>query len=234
MNALLIKGADTFMQANFTTLADVVIVQYASLLNDWLPKDATIAIAVEDTYIYYKPKQIDIQLSVGQTVDPISIANLVYSCGEKVQQTIQHSLTGDHYDGIGYPITIHGKKGVIVIILPPTKALPKKTLRFITGRNEDEWQPIPIEEISFFESLNKKNWCYEHKNSYQISLTMKELASRLPENFIRIHRSYIINIRNIAKITRDFASNLLIVMKSGEQLPVSQSYVSELRKALEF
>lgn len=222
------------MKANFTTLADSVIVQYASLLNDWIPKDATIAIAVEDTYIYYEARQIDIQLSVGQAVDSISIASLVYSCGEKVQQTIQHPISGDHYDGIGYPITIHGKRGVIVIVLPPTKEIQKKPLNFITGRNEDEWQPIPIEDISFFESLNKKNWCYEQKNSYQISLTMKELASRLPENFIRIHRSYIINIRNIAKITRDFASNLLIVMKSGEQLPVSQSYVSELRKALEF
>lgn len=224
------------MKANFTTLADVVIVQYANLFKDWMPQDATIAIAIEDTYIYYEARKIDIHLSVGQKVDPYSIANLVYERGEKVQQTILNPITNAHYDGVGYPITIQGQSGAIIIILPPSeeKMPVQKPLQFITGRNEDEWQPIPIEEISFFESLNKKNWCYQQQNSFQISLTMKELALRLPENFIRIHRSYIINIRNIAKITRDFASNLLIVMKNGEQLPVSQSYVSDLRKALEF
>lgn len=226
------------MESIYEDLAQDVIVQYASLLNDWMPKDATLAIALEDKYIYYCPKIIDIHIEIGQKISPHSIAQLVYEHERKVETTTFAHLNGLPYFGVGYPITIQKKAGALIVILPPKpELLEKKHLKpihFITGRLEDEWQPIPIEEVLFFESLNKKNWCYHQQKVYQTSLTMKELANRLPNNFIRIHRSYIINIRNIAKITRDFSSNLLVVMKNGEQLPVSQSYVTELRKALEF
>lgn len=217
-------------------IANEVIVQYASLLNDWIPEDATIAIAAEDTYIYYAPKKIDINLVVGQKITDSSIASLVYKQQNKVQQCIQHPLNGSEYYAFGYPITIQSKQAVLIVIIPPKEEqlVQLKTLQFITGRNEDEWQPLLIEDISFFESLNKKNWCYQQQQEFQVSLTMKELSIRLPEYFIRIHRSYIINIRHIAKITRDFSSSLIIIMKDGEQLSVSQSYVSEVRKALEF
>lgn len=226
------------MKSIYEDLVEDVIVQYASLLNDWMPKEATIAIALEDKYIYYCPKTIDIHIEIGQSISENSIAQLVYERGSKVETNNIAIYNQLPYFGVGYPITIQKKAGALIVILPPRPENPNvvkpKKLQFITGRNEDEWQPIPIEEVLFFESLNKKNWCYYENTSYQISLTMKELALRLPENFIRIHRSYIINIRNIAKITRDFASNLLIIMKNGEQLPVSQSYVAEVRKALEF
>lgn len=220
------------IESIYRDLAQDVIVQYTSLLQDWTPQEATIAIAVENNYVYYAPQQVDIQISVGKAIAPTSIAQRVYESGRKVEQTIDNPYGKGSYHGIGYPITVREKKGVLLIVLPSRKQ--EKPLYFITGRNEDEWQPIPIEEVSFFESLNKKNWCYQQDELFQISLTMKDLANRLPEYFIRIHRSYIINIRNISKITRDFASNLLIVMKDGKQLPVSQSYVTDLRKALEF
>ncbi|MBQ0139877.1 MAG: LytTR family transcriptional regulator DNA-binding domain-containing protein [Kurthia sp.] len=226
------------MESMYKDLAQDVIVQYASLLNDWMPKDATIAIALEDTYIYYCPKIIDIHIEIGQTVSPHSIAQHVYERGSKIETHTISAFNQLPYFGVGYPITIQQKQGALIVILPPKPNHQEnkivKPIHFITGRLEDEWQPIPIEEVLFFESLNKKNWCYHQGSSYQTSLTMKELASRLPENFIRIHRSYIINIRNISKITRDFASNLVVIMKNDEQLPVSQSYVAELRKALEF
>lgn len=220
------------IESIYRDLAEDVIVQYTSLLQDWTPQEATIAIAVENNYVYYAPQQVDIQISIGQSIAPTSIAQLVYESGRKVEQTIDNPYGSGSYHGIGYPITVREKKGALLIVLPNRKK--EKTLYFITGRNEDEWQPIPIEDVSFFESLNKKNWCCQQNELFQISLTMKDLANRLPEYFIRIHRSYIINIRNISKITRDFASNLLIVMKDGKQLPVSQSYVTDLRKTLEF
>ncbi|MGN7479879.1 LytTR family transcriptional regulator DNA-binding domain-containing protein [Solibacillus silvestris] len=51
---------------------------------------------------------------------------------------------------------------------------------------------------------------------------------------MRIHRSYIINIYYIKKISRDFASNFIVQLKEGTELPVSQSYINHLRSVLEF
>lgn len=222
------------MESIYSNLGNDVIVQYASLLNDWMPHNATIAIAIESDYIYYDHKIIDIGIRDGHKVVESSIAHAVYESARKIEKVVHSPFNNTDYRGIGYPIKIQDKKGALIVILPATNEVCSKPLQFVTGRNEDEWQPIPIEEVSFFESLNKKNWCYQQQQPFQISLTMKDLANRLPENFIRIHRSYIINIRNISKITRDFASNLCIVMKCGQQLPVSQSYVANVRKTLEF
>lgn len=224
------------MESIYNHLASDVIVQYASLLHDWMPNEATIAISMEDTYIYYAPKQIDIQIQAGQQIAVDSIAYQVNDSAHKIEALLTSPMNNQLYLGVGYPITISHKKGALIIVLPPNfhKIESYKPLHFITGRSDDEWLPIPIEEVSYFESLNKKNWCYQANIAFQVSLTMKDLANRLPDYFIRIHRSYIVNIRNISKITRDFASNLLIVMKDGQQLPVSQSYVSTVRKVLEF
>jgi len=57
---------------------------------------------------------------------------------------------------------------------------------------------------------------------------------RLPSFFIRIHRSYIVNIYFIKKMARDLTSNFRITLKDGSELPVSQSYLNNLRNALEF
>ena len=45
-----------------------VLNQYATLLEDWVPKDASIAIAVSDHYIYYVPGMHDIHLKEGQHI----------------------------------------------------------------------------------------------------------------------------------------------------------------------
>ncbi|MEG0440660.1 MAG: LytTR family DNA-binding domain-containing protein, partial [Solibacillus sp.] len=66
------------------------------------------------------------------------------------------------------------------------------------------------------------------------SVTLKELQTRLPNTFIRIHRSYIVNICSIKKISRDLTSNFIVLLKDGTELPVSQSYINSLRALLEF
>ncbi|RKJ14103.1 LytTR family transcriptional regulator, partial [Butyricicoccus sp. 1XD8-22] len=83
-------------------------------------------------------------------------------------------------------------------------------------------------------SLQKKTWFYMNGDQYKTNVTLKELETRLPNIFLRIHRSYIINIHFIKKITRDLASNFVVVLKDGSELPVSQSCLSDLRKILEF
>ena len=52
--------------------------------------------------------------------------------------------------------------------------------------------------------------------------------------FIRIHRSYIVNISYIKEISRDFSSNIQITLKDGTVLPVSQTYSANVRKKLGF
>ncbi|WP_233191622.1 LytTR family DNA-binding domain-containing protein [Sporosarcina sp. P18a] len=212
-----------------------ILNQYASVLEDWVPKDASIAIAVSDHYIYYVPGMHDIHLREGQHIQTGSIAEVTIKNQRKVEVIMDNSLYGTSYFGIGYPIDVQGEDGALIIILPPNfHVLKKDQLQFLTGKKEDEWFPIPLDQVSYIESLHKKTWFYTAGENYNISFTLKDLHLRLPRCFLRIHRSYIINMNCIEKISRDFSSNLVIKLIDGTELPVSQTYLNEVRALLGF
>ncbi|MDX1410068.1 MAG: response regulator transcription factor, partial [Saprospiraceae bacterium] len=78
---------------------------------------------------------------------------------------------------------------------------------------------VPVADILFAEASN--NYCYIHTASkkYVLSLTLKAVASKLAEReFIRIHRTYMINPVHIDEISGR-------TVRIGEhELPISRSY----------
>ena len=216
-------------------IARDVLQQYASILGDWIPKDAAVTIAVGAHYIYYVEGVHDIHLKEGQSIMPGSIADKVINDRIKVDKVMDNSLFGVPYYGIGYPIDLHGEPGALIVILPPNyHVLRHEPFRFLTGKQDEEWSPVPVNEIAYIESLQKKTWFYVDSEQYCTSHTLKDLQLRLPKTFIRIHRSYIVNIPSIQRISRDITSNLVLTLRNGTELPVGQTYMADVRKALGF
>jgi len=216
-------------------IAREVLQQYASILEDWVPKDAAVAIALGDVYIYYVEGIHGIRLKEGQPVMPGSIADKVINDRLKVDKIMDNSLFGIPYYGIGYPIDLQGEPGALIVILPPNyHVLRHEPFRFLTGKQEDEWSPVAIEEISYIESLQKKTWFYVDSEKFCTSYTLKDLQLQLPKTFLRIHRSYIVNIPSIQRISRDITSNLVLTLRDGTELPVGQTYMADVRKVLGF
>ena len=212
-----------------------VFQQYRDILEDWIPTNASIAIAVKDTYVYFASGDEQIKLAVGQKVNEDSITHQVLTKRAKTDAVMETTLFEKPYYGVGYPIEINGEPASLVIVLPPNFTKPKQEpYQFLTGRQDETWIPIPIGEISYLESLQKRTWFYVKGEQYKTTITLKELQTKLPSYFIRIHRSYIVNIYYIQSITRDLTSNFVVQLKDGTDLPVSQSYVNEMRKVLEF
>ena len=209
--------------------------QLVSLMKDWIPDDASIAVASANAYSQHISGAHDIRIQKEQTIEKGSVAETVLKKKCKVEKLVDDSIFGVAYYGIGYPIQIEETEGALIIILPTTSPLSKQQpLTFLTGRNEDSWCPIAIEEVSHIESLQKKTWFYTKNEGYHSIYTLKELTLQLPTCFIRIHRSYIVNISYIKEISRDFSSNIQITLKDGTVLPVSQTYSANLRKKLGF
>ncbi len=76
------------------------------------------------------------------------------------------------------------------------------------------------------------NYCYlfTAKKKYAIKLSLTRLMDRLPNNeFLRIHKSYIVRLQDIHKI--DLGSNLLILEDSN--VPIGRAYRSELLESLD-
>ena len=58
-------------------------------------------------------------------------------------------------------------------------------------------------------------------------LSMKKMEERLPENFLRIHRSYIVNMKKVQEVTKN-----RIVMDADTYLPIGDMYKESLTQYL--
>lgn len=223
------------MEVNNLHVSKERLEQFKILLEDWLPKEASIAIALDNSYVYYAPSNHHLHLDIGNNIHPDSIAARVLKSKTKTEAIIDNSIFNIPYYAMGYPIYLDQREAALVIVLPSTY-IPEKQepYKFLTGKQDEDWTPIPIEQISHIESLQKRTWFYTQNEQYKTNITLKELQTKLPEFFLRIHRSYILNIYFIKRISRDLASNFVIELKNGAELPVSQSYINDLRKVLEF
>jgi two-component system, LytTR family, response regulator len=94
---------------------------------------------------------------------------------------------------------------------------------------------IPVEDIQWFEADGYNIKIFSQTESFKLRNTMKEMEEKLdPEIFLRIHRSYIINMDYIKEIQEWFRGDYLVILKSGKKLTISKSYyrkvISRLRR----
>ena len=223
------------MTQSISTTAHEIATHYQTILADWLPKQSSIAIAMHDEYIYFSSTNEQFQLSVGSPVQKESIAHAVLQSHKKIDAMMDETLFDQPYYGIGYPILLNQTKAALIVILPSHFSFPEKEpISFLTGKDENGGSPVLINDVMYIESLNKKTWFYEKGTQHKTTITLKELQLSLPKQFLRIHRSYIINIRYIKTITRDLASNFQVTLINEMTLPISQSYVNDVRAVLNF
>lgn len=94
-------------------------------------------------------------------------------------------------------------------------------------------QIIPVEHIKYIEAYDDYVKIYTRKKKHLKNTTMKFLEESLNSKlFIRVHRSYIINTRELTKIEPYKKNNYIAILKEGEQIPISRSGYTRLKKRL--
>lgn len=91
---------------------------------------------------------------------------------------------------------------------------------------------IPTEEIVYLRSDEKYTLVVWEGGEALIRKTIRELADELdPERFVQIHRSVIVNLRQVSQVTRGPNETADVHLKGrSEQLPVSRSYLHVFRQ----
>ena len=86
-------------------------------------------------------------------------------------------------------------------------------------------------DIMWIEALENYVGIYTHSQKHIVHFTMKGILDKLPQNqFIRVHRSYIVNINSIEVIEENN-----IIMKTADDtkiIPIGKSYKDELMRYL--
>ena len=89
---------------------------------------------------------------------------------------------------------------------------------------------VDYDDIFFFETSSNIHKVILHAKDRQIEFsgTMKELTSILDDNFVRCHRSFLVNKNNIKEVD---AKNRIIYFNNGETCLMSTRMMKEFRKS---
>lgn len=93
--------------------------------------------------------------------------------------------------------------------------------------NRDGKRFIPLEQISFFESRNKKIFINTGYEEYSFYDTLDEIEERLGDSFVRCHRSFIVSRGKIKKV---MLSGGILLLEGGFEIPLSRSYKSYFKE----
>ncbi|MCI9533323.1 MAG: LytTR family transcriptional regulator [Lachnospiraceae bacterium] len=80
---------------------------------------------------------------------------------------------------------------------------------------------VPLVQIYYFEAREKRIYVRLKKQELAFYETVEHLTERLPDYFVRCHRSFIVNRQRIRRV---MLSKSLIELEQGIQLPLSRSY----------
>lgn len=207
-----------------------------NIVSDFLPKeDTSIAVADDKHFIYYQPsKKIDLKIKPGDQISTDTVTFKALNGQKKIAEFIESNGFGISYFGISVPVLDHNKlTGAVTAILPSKPNLLSPS--YLTVKTNDRWIPIPNEDIMYLEAQNRKTRIQSKTINGCHRLNLSELELVLPKNtFIRVHRSYIVNIHYIEEILPDFHSTFLLIMKDRSKIQVSQTYASQFRRVLGF
>ncbi len=123
-----------------------------------------------------------------------------------------------------------------------TKESTKSSTKILTGTDDEntlvfksdgQIYRVLFSEISHIEAFDYYIKIHVEENFFLIRESMKKIAERLPSNlFIRIHKSYIVNIRKVTQFGKGEGDNHQVKLASGVELRVSRSYKNALQEVL--
>jgi two-component system LytT family response regulator len=94
-------------------------------------------------------------------------------------------------------------------------------------------QVIPVESIQYIESQDDFVMIYCNEGHFMKQKTMKFFEEHLDANqFVRIHRSYLLNLSHISEIQQYEKESWIVLTKQGAKLKVSKAGYSNLKEKL--
>src|SRR5271166_5797932 len=110
---------------------------------------------------------------------------------------------------------------------------PGQAVERIVVRDGSKVHIIPIAKLDYVEAQDDYAALHSEEKSYLKQQTIASLETQLdPQRFVRIHRSYIVNLERIARIEPYAKDSRVAVLRDGTQLPVSRSGFVKLKEIL--
>ncbi len=92
---------------------------------------------------------------------------------------------------------------------------------------------IPVQDVYFLEAADDYVKVHTHEGNFLKNKTMNHFEKTLDgQQFVRSHRSYIVNVQQITRIDPYEKDNHIAILKAGAKVPVSRNGYVKLRSVL--
>ena len=100
-------------------------------------------------------------------------------------------------------------------------------------RVKNEIKIIQTQEVRYFEAEGDYISIHTQEGKFLKKMTMKQLEESLDsEKFARVHRSFLVNLQEVAGIEPYEKESYILRLRSGQKIPVSKSGYARLRQVL--
>jgi len=114
----------------------------------------------------------------------------------------------------------------------PLQATPTGAER-IEVRDGERVRYVAADDVAWAEADGPHVRLHTAHGVFEIRETLAHLESALdPRRFVRIHRSFIVNVGQIKELQPWFGGDAVLILKGGQQLKVSRTYRAQLKQRL--
>lgn len=111
--------------------------------------------------------------------------------------------------------------------LPAVREQQESQRNVLWIKNREGTFRIPFEQIYYLEAREKKVFVRTRQEEFGVGETMERLAEQLPENFVRCHRSFVVNEEHITQIR---LSESLLYLGKELFVPISRTYKEKFKR----
>lgn len=110
-----------------------------------------------------------------------------------------------------------------------------EVLTRVAVRSGSKIHIVAIDKINYLEAQDDYVKLYTQEGNFLKQHTMRYYEGHLPnQDFLRIHRSYIVRIKEISRVELMGKDSHVVLLKDGTQLNVSRSGYTRLKEVLDF
>ena len=143
----------------------------------------------------------------------------------RVKKRLEEMRDGDANDPNSF--------GPELLRLAARRAEPGAIWNWMVVRIRNATHFVMTEEIDWIEAAGMYVTVHAGEREYLYRSGLGTVASRLdPFNFVRIHRSSIVNLKSVAHLERRSHGEFEVVLKNGRRLLLSRSYRAEVETKL--
>jgi len=110
---------------------------------------------------------------------------------------------------------------------------PTQYINRVVVKTGNNIRIIPIQDIHYLEAADDYVKIYLQEASFLKKKTMNYFENVLnPVQFVRVHRSYIVQVQQVTRIEPYEKDNHIVVLRSGVRVPISKTGYPKLRSIL--